>query len=219
MTANPSRKVLVFCGDRYHPASTVRAGLAPLVTSAGLHFHWIEDASDWDPQSLTGYSAVLLAKSNDQSSARHLPWMTEAVQSVLVSFIRSGNGLVAVHSGMASYSEIRQIRALTGGAFLNHPPQCEVGFEPKPGHPLTVGVAQFSAVDEQYEMALDDPTAEVFLHSRSIHGIQPAGWTRQEGAGRVCVLAPGHNAGVWLQASMQTLLSNVLCWAAQTPKY
>jgi len=55
----------------------------------------------------------------------------------------------------------------------------------------------------------------VFLHTRSRHGVQPAGWTRAEGLGRVGVLTPGHNLEVWLHPGFQKLLQNGLNWVAK----
>jgi type 1 glutamine amidotransferase len=107
------------------------------------------------------------------------------------------------------------MRGVTGGAFLHHPAQCAVTVEPKPRHALTVGVDAFTEADEHYQMVLDDPHADVFLRSRSRHGEQPAGWTRIEGDGRVCVLTPGHNPEVWRNTNFQTLLRNGLRWLAK----
>jgi type 1 glutamine amidotransferase len=104
---------------------------------------------------------------------------------------------------------------LIGGTFLHHPPQCPVTVEPKRRSPLTKGVMPFTVQDEHYFAKLDDARAKVFLHSRSEHGVQPAGWTRIEGKGRVCVLTPGHNLKVWLHPMFQTLLLNAMCWAAK----
>ena len=56
-------------------------------------------------------------------------------------------------------------------------------------------------------MLLDDTEADVFMTATSEHGTQPGGWTRTEGAGRVCMLTPGHNVEVWLHPSYQ------VCWA------
>jgi type 1 glutamine amidotransferase len=77
-------------------------------------------------------------------------------------------------------------------------------------------VETFTVRDEHYIMAFEGSPAEVFLHSRSEHGVQPAGWTRNADGGRVCVLTPGHNEEVWRHPSFQKLLSNSLCWAAKT---
>lgn len=82
--------------------------------------------------------------------------------------------------------------------------------------PICAGVEAFTEVDEHYFLHFDDPAAEVFLHSRSEHGVQPAGWMRRIGRGRVCVVTPGHNRAVWLQPGFQRLLKNALAWTCGT---
>jgi type 1 glutamine amidotransferase len=64
-------------------------------------------------------------------------------------------------------------------------------------------------------MDLDDAQADVFLAARSEHGVQPGGWTRTEGSGRVCVLTPGHNLEVWLHPAYQALILNGLQWCGK----
>ncbi len=208
-------KALVFCDDLYHPAATVRAGLAPLA-AAGWDFDWVEDATGWPTAALGSYSLALLAKSNVRSHADPTPWLTGAAESIFCDFVRRGGGLVVIHSGVAGYADVVPVRAVTGGIFLSHPPPCAVTVEPQPGHPLTAGVLEsFSIHDEHYQIVLDDAQADVFLHTRSVHGVQPAGWTRTEGTGRVCVLTPGHFPEVWLHPMFQQLLTNALRWAAR----
>jgi len=204
-------KIFVFCDDLYHPASTVRTGLAPLATAGPFRFDWVDNAAGWDPRQLDGYAAVLLAKSNVCSATDKTPWLAGPTEHALGDFVRAGGGLVAVHSGTASYKDWPAVRAVLGGVFSQHPPPCPVIVEPVPGHPLTAGVpAPFPIHDEHYQMIMDDPAADVFLHTRSEHGMQPAGWTRREGRGRVVVLTPGHFPEVWLHASMQRLIANAL---------
>lgn len=209
--------VLVFCDDLYHPAATVHTGLRPLA-AAGFDFGWVENAAGWDPRQLEGYDVVLLTKSNVCSATDRAPWLAGATENVLRDFVRAGGGLVAVHSGTASYKEVPAVRGLLGGVFDHHPPPCPVTVEPVAGHRLTGGVSTpFTIHDEHYQMIMDDSTAEIFLRSRSLHGVQPAGWTRCEGKGRVAVLTPGHFPEVWLQAGFQRLLENALRWVGSKP--
>lgn len=211
---NPTR-ILVFCDDLYHPAATVRAGLAPLTAGGEFAFDWIEDAAGWDPGHLRDYPVVLLAKSNVCSATDKKPWLAGPTEGALRDYVRAGGGLLAVHSGTASYQEVAPVREVLGGVFLSHPPQCAVTVEPRAGHPLNARVdGAFTIHDEHYQMILDDAGADIFLHSRSVHGVQPAGWARTEGRGRVCVLTPGHNPEVWLHPSFQHLLTNALNWVA-----
>jgi type 1 glutamine amidotransferase len=157
---------------------------------------------------------VVVAKGNQLSAADKRPWLRHENQALCRQFVQRGGGLLLVHGG-ACYKDLPEMRGVTGGAFLRHPPACPVMMEPVAGHPLTAGVDPFSVNDEHYSVALDASDAEVFLRSRSEHGVQPAGWTRSEGAGRVWVLSPGHNLAVWLQPEFQVLLRHGLDWCAK----
>ena len=205
--------ILVLCDDRWHPARTPRAGLAHL-EAAGHHLEWVEDARDWSAEMMDAFPLVILTKSNNVLAADETPWMTPEVEQAFVGCVERGGGLLAIHSGTAGYAETPVLRALLGGVFVEHPPQCPVTVEPLAGHALTSGVEPFNLQDEHYVMALDDARAEVFLTTRSEHGEQPGGWTRSQGRGRVCVLTPGHNLPVWQHPSFQALLNNALHWCA-----
>ena len=205
---------LVLCDDRWHSAHTVRTGLDALRNN-GYEFDYIENADDWTAKRMAVHPLVVLSKSNNVSATDWQPWVTEEVQAAFVDYVRQGNGLLAIHSGTATYQELPVIRGLLGGVFIRHPPQCLVTVEPKTDHPLTAGSAPFTLMDEHYEMEVDDPQVDLFLTTRSEHGVQPGGWTRTEGKGRICVLTPGHNLAVWLHPSYQALLRNALRWCNQ----
>ena len=204
-------RALVLCDDFWHPAATPRNGLSALIES-GYSFDWIEDAQEWSAEYMAAYPLVILTKSNNVTAKNPLPWMTPTIEEAFVNYVSAGNGLLVIHSGAAGYQETPRLRALMGGVFLQHPPQCNVTHEPVIGHPLVHGINAFTEKDEHYHMALDDSTAEVFLTARSEHGLQPAGWTRHEADGRVCMLTPGHNVEVWLHPTYQKLLGNALQW-------
>lgn len=207
-------RVLVLCDDVWHPARVPRTGLGALPPHE-FEFDWIEHAADWSAERMAAYPAVLLTKSNHTSSADKTEWMTGDVQTAFADYVRGGNGLLAVHSGTAGYQHTPILRALLGGVFIQHPAQCPVTVKPSATHPLSMGSAPFTLVDEHYFMALDDSQADVFAITTSEHGEQPGAWRRSEGAGRVAVLTPGHNQDVWLHPSFQTLLLNALRWCAK----
>lgn len=207
-------RVLVLCDDYWHPAKTVREGLAPLVAQ-GFSFDFIENAADWSPERMAGYPVTILAKSDNVSAADQASWMTPEAQQAFVDYVSRGRGLLAIHSGTAGYEKMLALRELLGGVFTQHPPQCAVTVDPQPDHPLTANCGPFTAIDEHYFMALDDTGADIFLTTTSEHGIQPGGWRRTPGQGRVCVLTPGHNLEVWLEPSFQALVRNALTWCAE----
>jgi uncharacterized protein len=204
-------KILVLSGDQWHPADIPWRGLGALGGS-GLNFDFLENADDWPPENLSAYPLVILAKANDASPENSTGWMTESVQIAFAEYVRTGNGLLAVHNGTAGYENAPILRALLGGVFLHHPEQCPVTVMPQAGHALTDSVTPFTLPDEHYFMALDDSSADVFLRTQSEHGQQPGGWRRSEGSGRVAVLTPGHNLDIWLHPSFQALLRNSIRW-------
>jgi len=209
-----SFRTLVLCDDAWHPGEMVRHGLDEL-GAGDFAFEFLEDGKACSPAHLAGFPVVMLAKANMVSSGDKHPWLTLESQSVFQDYVRRGNSLMVIHSGVSRYDGLPLVNHLVGGAFLRHPPLCLVNIEQKPGHALTAGVSPFAMLDEHYFVLLDAVDADVFLHSRSEHGLQPAGWTRQEGDGRVCVLTPGHNVEVWRHPSFQALLLNSLRWAAK----
>jgi type 1 glutamine amidotransferase len=203
--------ILVLCDDYWHPGKVPREGLERL-EGGEFHFEWIEDAREWSAERMANYPVTLLTKSNNVSAADQTPWMAESVQEAFAKYVREGNGLLAVHSGTAEYEHTAILRGILGGVFTHHPERCPVTVEPLEGHLLTLASSPFTLVDEHYFMALDDTQADVFLTTRSTHGVQPGAWQRKEGAGRVAVITPGHTLEVWLHPSYQALLTNCLRW-------
>lgn len=206
-------RVLVLCDDYWHPASLVKDGLAPLADD-GFEFTYIENMAGFNPHALGEFPAVILAKSNNLSSADTAEWTTEEAQGAFEGFVRNGGGLLAIHSGTADYKESLIIRNILGGVFSHHPEQCPVTVEAVGQHIITQGFEPFTLKDEHYFMEMVDDDLCVFLRSKSQHGEQPAGWTRNYGRGKVCVLTPGHNLGIWLHPGFQLLIKNSLKWVA-----
>jgi type 1 glutamine amidotransferase len=207
-------KILVLCDDFWHPARISREGLGAL---AGDEFtlEWIENAHDWSSEHMATYPVTILTKSNHVSSIDQTGWMADAVQAAFHDYVNQGNGLLAIHSGTAEYAEKPVLRRLLGGVFTHHPEQCPVTVVPRQGHPLSVGSTPFTLKDEHYFMAMDDPQADVFLTTQSVHGEQPGGWRRSDGNGRVAVLTPGHNLEIWLHPSFRALVLNCLRWCSK----
>ena len=207
-------RALALCDDTAHPATLTRDGLLGL-GDCGLRFDWLEDPGQWSTARLGGYPLVILSKANNRSRTESAPWATEADGLALAAHVAGGNSLLVLHSGTALYDDAPSLCRLMGGIFTGHPPQCPVTVEPRAEHPLTSGSSAFTLKDEHYQMAMNDPGVDLFLHTTSEHGTEPAGWTRGHGAGRVCVLTPGHNPEVWQHPSYQNLLRNCLAWCRE----
>jgi type 1 glutamine amidotransferase len=208
------KRVLVICGDAWHSAETIRRGMMPL-RGSGFEFEYLEGDAGNLAARLPDFSVVALAKANMISATDQRPWVAPPAVLALQDHLRRGRGVVAIHAGTSRYESSPEMMALIGGLFEHHPEQCAVTVEPCANHPLAAAVAEFTVRDEHYFMAMSDAASVVFLHSRSAHGVQPAGWTRAVQGGRVCVLTPGHNLKAWLHPEFQKLLLNALRWTAK----
>jgi type 1 glutamine amidotransferase len=178
-------------------------------------FDWIEDARNWNPKIMMTYPLVILTKSDNVSATDRTGWMTDTVQAAFSEYVRQGNGLLAIHSGLAEYEQKTVLRGLLGGVVVHHPEQCPVAINPLMEHPLCAGSSPFTVKDEHYFMALDDSRADIYMTTMSVNGEQPGAWRRVFGNGRVVVLTPGHNVEVWLHPSFQALLLNSIRWCSK----
>ncbi|GGO02943.1 ThuA domain-containing protein [Saccharibacillus kuerlensis] len=207
-------KVWVICKDRWHPAETIRQGLAKL-NEEEFAFTITENMEEFDSGQLEQYPVVLVCRSNSQTEEEKAFWMNEQVQQAFVHYVERGGSLLAVHAGTAGYEEGEIFRRLCGGAFIHHPEACEVTIQPENRHPIAQGVEAFTVHDEHYFMEWEDPIADLIMTTVSEHGAQPGGWTRTHGRGRVCVLTPGHEPEVWNHPMYGRLLRNALYWCAR----
>jgi type 1 glutamine amidotransferase len=100
---------------------------------------------------------------------------------------------------------------MTGGAFVHHPESCDVTMSSTGEQFASLRLEPFTVFDEHYFVGTDEGL-DLFLESRSVNGVQPAGWTKTFGKGRVFVLTPGHFEGVWSHPSFQELLRKGFEW-------
>ena len=184
------------------------------MADSGYEFDWIEDPGDWSAERMQRYQLVVFSKANNRSTTDSTPWATEQEGRAFANHVAAGNCILFLHSGTALYDDSPSLSRLMGGTFAGHPAQCDVTVQPAAGHPLAAGCTSFTGHDEHYQMAMNDPDVDLFLHTASEHGNQPGGWTRTHGKGHVCVLTPGHNLPIWLHPSYQRLLHNCLAWCA-----
>jgi type 1 glutamine amidotransferase len=206
-----SIRTLILCGDSWHAAETVRRGFLPL-EGMGFEFEFLETGAEWAAEKLLDFPLVILAKANMISPTDNRVWLTSNSEREFQNHLRCGAGILVIHGGTSRYGNLTAMRRMTGGAFLSHPPQCAVTLEPKLTHKIARGLETFIVHDEHYFMTYEGSEKDVFLHSRSEHGTQPAGWTKIVDGRRVCVLTPGHNLEVWQQPEYQKILLNALRW-------
>jgi len=223
-------QVLLICDDYYHPGQVAIDGVKPLEQKA-FKFDIISNANDFSPDVLSKYPVVLICKMDEISQTDKQPWKTETVQKAFANYVKNGGGLLAVHSATVPNILKGELDQLIGCRFLGHPNNCPVTFQSVKPHPVTEGVGMFIETDEHYKIEITSDDVDVLAASYSpsqgdeskyesepyfncTAAIQPAGFVRTAGKGRVCVLTPGHTLEVWLNPEFQKLLENALKWCS-----
>lgn len=213
-------KVLFICDDIWHPADVLKEGMGYMEPEE-FQFDFVITAKDiLTPELLREYPVIINAKGNAVNAANTTPWfepgVTEVMPADLRRYVEEGGGFLSLHSGNSFRMDGgREYCEFVGNSFAGHPPRCPVTIEPVAKHPITEGVCSFTVRDEHYQLADLAQDIEVFLESVSESGgRQPAGYTRQIGKGRLCVLTPGHTLSVLKNENFRRLLSNAVRWCA-----
>lgn len=209
-------QVLVLCDDLWHSAEVIRRGLSDL-QDREFHFDFVCDAKDiLTPEMLREYPVVMNCKGNAVNAANNAPWFEDGVTETGVrefaEYVKAGGGFLSVHAGnTASRETCSAYVDFVGNSFVTHPPRCEVRIEVVEKHPITEGVTDFVIRDEHYELADIAENAEILLKSSSEKGgTQIAGYVRELGKGKICVLTPGHILTVWQNEMFRKLLLNAI---------
>ena len=201
------QRLPVVCGDKGHPCKQITRGLEAAVPGM-FEFDPVGAlASD----TLDDTALLVVAKSNAPYANNGTPWLTPEDGELVRKFVSTGGGLLVLHAGTVGNPPGTAMRSLVGGAFHHHAEICDVSLEPVEGHPLAQGVEPSTVWDEHYFVDTDEGI-DVFLYSRSPEGVQPAGWTKTVGQGRVYVLTPGHTEAAWVHPGFQDLIRRGLSW-------
>jgi len=223
-------RVLLLCDDISHPGQVPIDGVAPL-RGQGFQFDIITDTSNFKPEILSDYQAVMMVKYDNISRENKKSWKTEAVQQAFIDYTEKGGGLLAVHSGTVAGEHTEALDRLLGCKFIFHPRACPVTVQPVKPHPVTEGVQMFCEIDEHYRIEILAQDIDILMASYSAPQGHPdnanpkdpanaeawissACFVRTQGRGRICVLTPGHMLPVWLNPNFQRTLVNALNWCA-----
>lgn len=213
-------KVLVLCGDYWHPAEVIRRGMEALAGKE-FQFDFVEDAKDiLYPEMLRQYDVIMNCKMNHLSESNQTEWfqpgVTEVTPEHFRQFVEQGGGFLAVHGG-AAYDE-KDSSGYTdflGCFFVRHPARCDIQLTVEQKHPVTEGVDGFVYHDEHYCLSVTAKDAQELCTTHSATGgDQVGGYVRSLGKGRMCMLAPGHVLSTWMQPEFQRMVENALRWCA-----
>ena len=182
----------------------IDAGIATRLSVGMQRFH--------NPLAATVSADVYIIYSNGQ-------YMTLADQQALAQSIEGGKGLVVLHASnvfadeMASLEHHHTWFNLVGSRFKGHAAFTHLSISIKREHPITADIADFEIDDEPYEIELLDQSAEILVTRSTPDGGHPSLYVREQGRGRVCYLALGHDMRAWGHPSFRKLLVQAVAWS------
>jgi len=164
----------------------------------------------------TGCKVVLsytcLSKNGPEQEQATPERLTDEQVRGLASWVQNGGALLAAHSATVIGESNPELGKLLGGRFISHPPPFTFTISPVSGeHPITGGVPAFDVYDEFY-VELCEPLVDIHMVAVNQGVAHPMVWSKQEGAGRVAHIAPGHFPEVWNHPLYGRLMIQAANW-------
>ena len=243
MPAEPKkeRKVLVFSKTNGFRHGSIPVGVTTMKmlgekTGAFIVVH-SEDEGMFEPEMLKQFDAVFMVNTTgevfkpkkmpeDAKERKELLAREARLKQSLVEFIKSGKGIVGIHSATDTYKKWKDYNDLMGGAFDGHPWHMEVPVRLlDKDHPLNkVFDGQgFKVTDEIYQFRADtalpkdrrmllslDPSWDQLKRGKRKDNFYPISWIDRYGDGRVFYCSLGHrNEIYWNPAVLEHYLAGI----------
>ena len=208
-SGDPSRPLrALFLGDQGHHTPAVRAAqLIPALASRGIEVTYSESMADLNPQTLSGYDALMIYA----NTTRIEPGQERA----LLDYVEGGGGFVPIHCASYCFLNSPAYVALVGAQFRSHGTGEFSTRVVDANHPIMKGLEPFSTWDETYVHARHNEKDRQVLQVRDERGTEePWTWTRTQGKGRVFYTAYGHDQRTWGHPGFHDLIERGLRWAA-----
>jgi type 1 glutamine amidotransferase len=139
---------------------------------------------------------------------------------VIDGFVRSGGGLLALHSAVICFDAEPTWHALCGASWnwdaSSHPPVGEADVAVTDAgrvHSLTTGLEGFTVHDEIYGFLDEEPALSPLLTSSHGGRAHPVLWARDLGEGRVVTDLLGHGPESLADPTHRTILRRAANWA------
>ena len=146
--------------------------------------------------------------------------LTEAQKDKLLTMVKEGVGVVAVHASYYSFLKWDEYHRFYGARFIKHG-KSEARLRVTPvqkSHSIFKGLDKpLEVVSELYESTPVPRDCDVLAHSQETGKgkPQPSIWTRTYGKGRIVTILPGHWPDNFRKAPFQRLILNSMTWVVQ----
>ncbi len=216
----PSRtkpQALVLIGDRYHEPEHLEAGLRLVFEATGVTPHFLVDYRSLTAENLAAVDLLVVLRDGmvwPNDFKKPAIWMTPEQEKAVVDFVERGGAFLNLHNSMGVYPENGPYLKLVGGRYIGHGPLERFRVEVvDKDHPITKGVSEFFAADEQHTPPYDEKKVHLLLRNRSDEEkTAAAGWCYEPGKGRLVHLASGHTRDALEHPMFQRLMRNSVTW-------
>ncbi len=200
-----AHRVLLITGGQAHPYSLHSDILKTALTSSGMVVTQTNEAAALVGVSKGRQDCVVLYVDGEYLDAAAVKGLSE--------FVRSGGGLVALHSA-ASQKQSDVLAKLIGCSVRKGCFDIEYKMSISDGdHPIAHRLQDFRVTDEIYELEMKNDH-RAFLTAWWDGKTQPVGFSREEGNGKVVYLANGHETQVLRDPSFQTVFNRSVRYAS-----
>lgn len=225
-------RILALLGGEYHPyeaGSKIMIDAASEQLNIQADFVRMDNPPEGFPKAekatIPSNIAVLedpdLAKKYDLIFAyNQSAWtkITDRQIEGLLSFVRNGGALVAIHSATETFQANPEYVRMLGGSFVKHEPYREMHILRIEGdHPILDGITSFAIPDEFYyhdQCDLEDKHVLLVCQSPDDQRVHPIAWTKMYGKGRVFFTSLGHSVESCSNASHLRIVTQGIAWAA-----
>ena len=203
-------RVLLASAGWVHPPYGGRLALKRgLAAIPGFSFDELTSLPEAVQRPLSGYRAVVLYYHHSNAA------LTDAELEAFGTFVKTGGGVLAVHSATASYKTTPGYFEILGGRFLTHGPVTTMEIQPtEVGDPIFGGIPSFTVRDELYVHELQ-PDIRVHFGATYQGKVEPIVWTRELEAGRVCYVGPGHCSASMQNPTVAEILRRGMNWVCR----
>ncbi len=194
----PLPDVLVLAGATDHP-QYARDGalLTAALTAAGFKTTQSADPHELKQLLAGPYKVVVLYTFGD--------YLHDDDIDALIEFVRDGNGLVGIHTAIATNPTSEPLGKLLGARIIKGVIAPHTIYVTDVEHPIARGTKGFEIDDELY-VTQKKSDYRPFLATRHEDKELPMGWSRNEGKGKVVYLGNGHTPGGLTHPKFKELL-------------
>jgi len=201
----PRRAEILFIGAGNEKASNQATWLAVELFKSGINLTYSDTVSVLAYDNLNKYDAVVLLVKEAA--------LAEEYEGALKKFIKSGKGVVALHSSANSFSNSDWYSNLVNGGF-NELEDGEVKIVADDVNKiLDSTLNSFAIQNEKFVFNKESSDVNVLVKAEVNGKSQPYAWTKEEGGGRFFYSALGKHDQTWKNPNFLKIVRSGIWWA------